>query len=183
LTLPYRGHSYPAPTVVLRRHGAGSGRPERPPIQGGIMHDDSTKPDRSRTRVGLKLALVGAGLAAGAIIAGAIGANAATSSTSTSTTAGTSTSAPSAPSNGRPPADRHGSHPVRSDEKSVDAALAAKLKAAALKAVSGGTVYRVETDSGDATYEAHMTKSDGTEVTVKFDKNLKVTGIEAGMGK
>jgi uncharacterized membrane protein YkoI len=65
----------------------------------------------------------------------------------------------------------------------VDAALAAKLKAAGLKAVSGGTVYRVETDSGDATYEAHMTKSDGTEVTVKFDKNLKVTGIEAGMGK
>jgi hypothetical protein len=49
--------------------------------------------------------------------------------------------------------------------------------------VRGGTVYRVETDSGDATYEAHMTKSDGTEVTVKFDKNLKVTGVEAGMGK
>jgi hypothetical protein len=145
------------------------------------MHDDSTKPDRSRTGVGVKLALVGAGLAAGAIIAGAIGANAATSSTSTA--AGTSTSAPSAPSNGRPPADRHGSKPVRSDEKSVDAALAAKLKAAALRAVPGGTVYRVETDSGNATYEAHMTKSNGSEVTVKFDKNLKVTGIEAGMGK
>jgi hypothetical protein len=52
-----------------------------------------------------------------------------------------------------------------------------------LKAVPGGTVYRVETDAGDATYEAHMTKSDGTEVTVKFDKNLAVTGVESGMGK
>jgi hypothetical protein len=160
-----------------------SGRRERPPAEGGIMHDDSSKPDRSWTGVGVKLALVGAGLAAGAIIAGAIGANAATNSTSTSTSAGTSTSAWSAPSNGQRPPNRHGSQPVRSDEKSVDAALAAKLKAAALKAVPGGTVYRVETDSGDATYEAHMTKSNGTEVTVKFDKNLKVTGVEAGMGK
>ena len=72
---------------------------------------------------------------------------------------------------------------MRPDEKSVDAATAAKLKAAALKAVPGGTVYRIETDSGEATYEAHMTKADGTEVTVKFDKNLKVTAVEAGMGK
>jgi amino acid transporter len=51
------------------------------------------------------------------------------------------------------------------------------------RAVPGGTVYRVETDSGDATYEAHVTKADGTAVTVKFDKNLKVTGVEAGMGR
>jgi hypothetical protein len=27
-----------------------------------------------------------------------------------------------------------------------------------------------------------MTKSDGTEVTVKFDQNLKVTKVESGMG-
>jgi len=141
------------------------------------MQDGSSQSDRSRTGVGLKLALLGAGVAAGAIIAAAIGANAATNSASTSTSAGTSTSAPS------PPANRHGAQPVHPGEKSVDAALAAKLKAAALKAVPGGTVYRVETDSGDATYEAHMTKADGTEVTVKFDKNLKVTAVEAGMGK
>lgn len=147
------------------------------------MHDDSSKPDGSRTGVGLKLALLGAGLAAGAIIAAAIGANAATNSTSASTLSGTSASAPSAPSNRQPPPNRHGSKPVRPDEKSVDAATAAKLKAAALNAVPGGTVYRVETDSGDAKYEAHMTKGDGTEVTVKFDTNLKVTAVEAGMGK
>ncbi len=72
---------------------------------------------------------------------------------------------------------------MRGDEKSVSAATAAKLKAAAVQAVPGGTVNRVETDSGDATYEAHMTKADGTQVTVKFKKNLAVTGVEAGMGK
>jgi hypothetical protein len=44
-------------------------------------------------------------------------------------------------------------------------------------------VYRIETDAGDATYEAHMTKADGTLVTVKFDTNLNVTGVESGMGQ
>jgi uncharacterized membrane protein YkoI len=60
--------------------------------------------------------------------------------------------------------------------------VAATLKAAALKAVPGGTVYRVETDSGNAAYEAHLTKADGSLVTVKFDKNLAVTKVESGMG-
>jgi hypothetical protein len=44
-------------------------------------------------------------------------------------------------------------------------------------------VYRVETDAGDAAYEAHMTKADGSLVTVKFDKNLKVIKVETGMGQ
>ena len=71
---------------------------------------------------------------------------------------------------------------MRSDEKAVSDSVAATLKAAALKAVPGGTVYRVETDSGDAAYEAHLTKADGSLVTVKFDKNLAVTKVESGMG-
>jgi hypothetical protein len=50
-------------------------------------------------------------------------------------------------------------------------------------AVPGGTVYRVEADSGNAAYEAHMTKADGTEVTVKFDSSNNVTGVEVGIGK
>jgi uncharacterized membrane protein YkoI len=57
------------------------------------------------------------------------------------------------------------------------------LRAAALKAVPGGKVYRIETDAGDGTYEAHMTKSDGSEVTVKFAKDLTVLRVEAGMGR
>ena len=59
---------------------------------------------------------------------------------------------------------------------------AAKAREAALEAVSGGTVYRVETDAGDGEYEAHMTKSDGTVVTVKLDKNFNVIKVEDGMG-
>jgi uncharacterized membrane protein YkoI len=73
-----------------------------------------------------------------------------------------------------------GSNP---DEKPVTGALEATLKAAALKAVPGGTVIRIETDSGDAAYEAHMKKSDGSLVTVKFDTSSTVTGVEDGMGE
>ncbi len=53
-----------------------------------------------------------------------------------------------------------------------------KVTAAAKDKVPGGTVLRVETDSGSAAYEAHVRKSDGTEVVVLFNKDLQVTGVE-----
>jgi hypothetical protein len=150
-----------------------------------------TIPVRRGTRTGLKVALVSAGVIAGAIGATAIGASAASSSTSGtgSSSSGYTQTAPSgapsgAPRNGtgqRP--DPGGANPVRSDEKSLSATATATLKAAALKAAPGATVIRVETDSGDAAYEVHMKKADGTLVTVKFDKNYAVTGVEDGMGK
>lgn len=56
------------------------------------------------------------------------------------------------------------------------------VKAAALAAVPGGTIIRVETDSAGSAYEAHMTKADGTQVTVKIDTNFKVTATEQGFG-
>jgi uncharacterized membrane protein YkoI len=151
---------------------------------------DDREPDssaRSRySKVGVSAALVGAGLVAGIIGATAIGANATTAGSGSSTTS-SSTSAPAGSASTAGPTDndgdRHGSAPVRSDEKAISAADAATLKAAALKAVPGGTVYRIETDAGDGVYEAHMTKADGTEVTVKFDKNLAVTKVETGMGQ
>ena len=59
---------------------------------------------------------------------------------------------------------------------------AAKVTAAAKAALPGATIVRVETDSGGAAYEAHMTKADGTRVTLKFDSNFKVTATEDGMG-
>lgn len=55
-----------------------------------------------------------------------------------------------------------------------------KVKAAALAAVPGGTIQRVENDAEGAVYEAHMLKSDGSPVTVKLDANFTVTGTEAG---
>ena len=151
-------------------------------------------PVRAGRRRGVRIALVGAGIAAGAIGATAIGASAQGSNTGSTPAAAYGASTPSGAPSGAPArggSDRGGpgrggpggAQPVRSDEKSVDGATSAKLKAAALKKVPGATVIRVETDSGDATYEAHLKKSDGTLVTVKFDKNLAVIGVEAGMGK
>jgi hypothetical protein len=54
------------------------------------------------------------------------------------------------------------------------------VTAAAKAAVSGGTIVRVETDAdGHAAYEAHMTKSDGTPVTVYVDKSFDVVSVES----
>jgi hypothetical protein len=131
---------------------------------------DSTPRNRAG-RLAKGAGLLAAGAAAGAVVAGTLSATAATDQT------------PAA----RPdtemaePADRHGPDPVRSDEESVSADLAAQLEAAALEEVPDGTVYRVETDSGDAAYEAHMTTPDG-DVTVLFDENLSIISVEEGMG-
>ena len=150
------------------------------------MSSETGQPVESTAkRRGLKIALVGAGVAAGAIGATALGANAATPSTTTSGYGAVQDNAASGSTSGSAPGhpDPGGSKPVRSDETEVTGTKAATLKAAASKAVPGGTVIRVETDSGDAVYEVHMKKSDGSLVTVKFDKNLKVTAVEDGMGK
>jgi uncharacterized membrane protein YkoI len=57
-----------------------------------------------------------------------------------------------------------------------------KATAAALAAVPGATVDRVETDADGAAYEAHITKSDGTKATVLMDESFAVTSVEAGGG-
>jgi hypothetical protein len=142
------------------------------------MNHNST--NRSRLK---SVALVTGGLLAGAVLVGGV-ANAATSTPTPSGTTGTSTTAPAqGPGAGGSAAGHGGATPVRSDEKSVSTADAATLKVAALKAVPGATVYRVETDAGDAAYEVHLTKSDGTDATVKFDKNLALVKVETGMGQ
>lgn len=140
---------------------------------------DEHQPPQRRRRVAAGAGLVAAGLVAGGVLANTLGASADTTSPTSSSSSSSSTSGerPNAPGN------PGGSAPVRSDEKAVTAAQAATLKAAALKAVPGGTVIRVETDAGDAAYEAHMRKADGTLVTVKFDKNLAVVKVESGMGQ
>lgn len=123
--------------------------------------------------------------AAGLLAAGAIGGGVLASTLSASAASGTPTADASAvTSSSRPPGrpGPGGAHPVRSGEKSVPSATAATLRAAALRAVPGGTVYRIETDAGDGVYEVHMKKADGSLVTVKFDKKLKVTKVEKGMG-
>ena len=122
------------------------------------------------------IGLVAAGAIAGGVLASSLTASAATDTTSSSGT----TSSSAAPA---PPANQFSSTPIRAGEKAVSDSVAAKLKAAALKAVPGGTVYRVETDADGDAYEAHMKKADGSLVTVKFDSSYNVTSTEDGMGK
>jgi hypothetical protein len=57
-----------------------------------------------------------------------------------------------------------------------------QVKQAALAKVAGATVIRIETDSQGSPYEAHLRKSDGTEVTVKVDKQFNVTAVQNGFG-
>jgi hypothetical protein len=57
-----------------------------------------------------------------------------------------------------------------------------KAVAAAEAAVPGATAQRAETDAEGAAYEVHMTKADGSIVTVKLDSNFKVTSTINGMG-
>lgn len=71
--------------------------------------------------------------------------------------------------------------PQRPDETLLTGNTEAKVRAAALAKVSGGTIDRVETDAdGHAAYEAHMTRSDGSRVTVYVDKSFDVVGVESG---
>ena len=127
----------------------------------------------TRRRVGWATGLVAAGALAGGIMMATVPALA-----DPSTSPSASASAPAPPSSGERPAGGG----QRSDETVLTGTDAEKAKAAAVKAVPGGTVDRVETDADGAAYEAHMTKSDGTKVTVKFDKNFAVTAVQDGMG-
>jgi hypothetical protein len=137
-----------------------------------IVGADPARAGARRRRVAGAAAL----LLAGGIAGGAL---AATSSASAAGTSTPSTSSAAAPG---PRGRADTATPVRAGEKAQTGTVLATLKAAALKAVPGGTVYRVETDADGAAYEAHMTKADGTHVTVKFSKSFAVTAVQAGMG-
>jgi hypothetical protein len=120
--------------------------------------------------------IVTGAIAGGALLGGAGIAAAATGGSTTATnSAATSSGSAASPTN--PATVDHGP-----GETLLTGTTAAKVEAAALAAVPGGTIIRVETDSGGATYEAHMTKADGTSVTVKLDSNFKVTATQSGFG-
>ena len=144
-------------------------------------------PAAPRFRPGRKtaLALTMSGLFVGSLIGGAAIANAANNPSLTATPA--AGSAPADRDNdsdrGRPAFDpAKGGHVGRNGvvEKLLTGSAAANARAAALAAVPGATIERVENDAEGAVYEAHMVKSDGSHVTVKMDANFKVTKIETG---
>jgi uncharacterized membrane protein YkoI len=105
------------------------------------------------------------------VAAGSYGVASAASGSGTTTTQSQSAAAPNA---------QHPWGGQRSDETPLTGDALAKVTAAAQAKVSGGTIVRVETDAdGHAAYEAHMTKSDGTPVTVYVDKNFDVVSVES----
>jgi hypothetical protein len=71
--------------------------------------------------------------------------------------------------------------PQRADETLLTGDTAAQVRKAALAKVSGGAIERVETDAdGNAAYEAHMVRSDGTRVTVYVNKSFDVVSVKSG---
>ena len=136
----------------------------------------------------IRKAAAGAAIAAAAVAGGAIGASL-LGTAGAQTSSGSSTTAP-APSGGAPGGQfdpTQGGHVGQNGVKEVllTGDTADKVRAAAQAAVPGATIQRVETDAEGSPYEAHMVKSDGTNVTVKVDNNYKVTNIEndgAGFG-
>ena len=69
----------------------------------------------------------------------------------------------------------------RSDETALTGDTAAKVRAAALERAPGGTVDRLETDGdGNAAYEAHVTKADGSRLTVYVNEQFSVVKVEQG---
>lgn len=141
------------------------------------MESDTVNPapdgPARKLRAGAPLILGAVGLLGGAIIAGASIASAASPSPTPTT---------NAPANQGSFDPTKGGHVGANGvvEKLLTGTTADKARAAALAAVPGATIQRIETDAEGAVYEAHMVKSDGSQVTVKMDANFKVTGIESG---
>jgi hypothetical protein len=145
---------------------------------GGVSDENRDVINRRKRRLSWAAALVAGGALIGGLTFLAVPAMAGTSA---SPSASSSTSSEGGPQ-GAPPSGASGAPKQRSDEKVLTGTDAEKAKAAALKAVPGATIDRVETDADGAVYEAHLTKPDGTKATVKFDKDFNVTAVQAGMG-
>jgi hypothetical protein len=136
------------------------------------------KPDRKENTMQNRLTrpILVTALAVG-LGAGSYGiASAASGSGSSTTTTTTSTAWPSAPP-GASAQNPWGNQ--RSDETLLTGDALAKVTAIAKEKVPGGTIVRVETDAdGNAAYEAHMTKADGTPVTVYVDSSFNFVSVQ-----
>jgi uncharacterized membrane protein YkoI len=115
----------------------------------------------------------------GALGALALGGSALADAASTSSAASSS----STPSTAARPAQdpSKGGHQANGKtETLLTGDTAAKVKAAALAKIPGGTVLRVETDADHGSpYEAHVQKSDGTQVEVLVNSDFAVTAVNS----
>jgi hypothetical protein len=134
--------------------------------------------------------LITGAIAAGAAL-GAYGIAGAATTGTTTTSPASSSSTRTLHSNEAPAHEKSESAQREADENSgkfgigrpgnetpVAGSTAEKIKAAALAAVPG-TVTKTE-QRADGTYEAEITKSDGSQVHVSLDKNFVVTSTNSG---
>ncbi len=126
---------------------------------------------RSKLAVG---AAIGGAAIGGAAIANAAGSPSTTSSTSTATYS---------PPQSRAGFPAPGTAAHEDAEKSVTGTAAAKARAAAVKAVGGGTAGPVTTDFTGSGYETTVTKSDGSKVEVHLNASFKVMQGPGGHGE
>ena len=129
-----------------------------------------------------RLAVVAAvvvGVAGGSygIASAASGGNSSSGSAANAASSGTSFSAAA---RGGPPSGGNPWGRQRSDETLLTGDAKASVQKAALAKVPNGTIVRIETDAdGNAPYEAHLTKADGTPATVYVDKQFNVVGVDS----
>ena len=122
-------------------------------------------------------------LALGALGALALGGSALAGAATTTNSSGSSstTTTPAAAQPAQPPdPTKPGGHVGANGktEQALSSDVAAKVKAAAEKKVPGGTVLRVETDVDHGSpYEAHVQKSDGTQLEVLVNESFDVTAV------
>jgi hypothetical protein len=133
------------------------------------------------------IAKTAGGLAAlGALaLGGSALADAASNTSTSSTSTQQSTTQQQTPPAGQPPAlGPHGRHVGAGgkEEQALSSDVAKKVADAALAKVKG-TLERTETDVDHGSpYEAHIRKSDGTEVEVLVNESFEVTAVNAMPG-
>jgi hypothetical protein len=112
--------------------------------------------------------VIAGGALAALALTGLVGATVASAADSTpSPDSSTSQTAP----------DRGGKGGTHAAEEALTGDAATKVKAAVETAYPGATIDRMEKDSdGTSVYEAHITKADGTHVTVMLDASYAITG-------
>ena len=129
---------------------------------------------------------IGLGVGGYGIASAASGASGSTAAVTGTTTAPSAQQGYGAPPQGQGPQGSgpqgqapHGWGPQRGDETPLTGDALTQVTAAAKAKVPGGTVVRVETDAdGVARYEAHMTKPDGSLVTVFVDASYNVVSVQ-----
>ncbi|HEY0387929.1 MAG TPA: hypothetical protein VGC71_05790 [Gaiellales bacterium] len=116
------------------------------------------------------------------VVTGAVAAGAALGAAGIASAASGGSSGSTSPAQRRPPMVDPAQLAHGPGETLLTGTTASRVTAAALKAVPGATVIRVETDSSGAAYEAHLRKADGSYVTAEMDSSFAVRATEAGFG-